>query len=105
MLPIPEDVPSWMMLEFLLECVMVLAAAHIGFGFVRAYAARSQHEHGQRALEQRVRELEQLTESLGAQVQHVIDAERFAVALMLRSGIGQTRDAEPVSMEAKPAAR
>ena len=98
------DFSSWYLLESLIEWVKLLAVTHIGFRFVRAYAARSQHEHGQRALEleHRVRELEQLTESLGAQVQQVLDAERFAVALMLERGTGPAREAEPAKPRSKP---
>jgi hypothetical protein len=100
-----EDVSSWFLLRELLEWVKVLAATHIGFRLVRAYANRSRHEYTQRTLEQRVRELEQLTESQGAHLQQVLEAERFAVALMLRRGAGQTRRAEPANAEANPAAR
>ena len=96
---------SWFLLGALLEWVKVLAATHIGFRFVRAYAMRSRDHHTQRALQRRVRELEQLTESLGARQQQVLEAERFAVALLLRRGTGQPRDAEPASVEANPAAR
>jgi hypothetical protein len=102
---IPYDVPSWMLLESLLEWVKLLAATHIGFRFVRAYASRSHYEQTQRTLERRVRELEQLAESQGAHVQQVLDAERFAVALMLRRGSGQTRDTEPLNVEVDPTAR
>jgi hypothetical protein len=98
------DVGSWYLLESLIEWVKLLAVTHIGFRFVRAYAARSQHEHTQRTLEHRVRELEQLTETLGAHVQQVLDAERFAVALMLERGTGPTRDAEPAKPRSKRAA-
>jgi hypothetical protein len=52
-----------------------------------------------------VRELEQLTESQGAHLQQVLEAERFAVALMLRRGAGQPRDTEPVNEDANPATR
>ena len=102
---LPDLVPSWILYESLLEWVKLLAATHIGFRFVRAYARRSHDEHTQRTLERRVRELEQLTESLGAHVQQVLDAERFAVALMLERGAGPTRDAEPVKAKSNPAAR
>jgi|RhiMethySRZTD1v2_1073278.scaffolds.fasta_scaffold3528771_1 hypothetical protein len=94
-----------MLLDSLLEWVKLLAATHIGFRFARAYARRSHDENTQRALERRVRELEQLTESLGAHVQQVLDAERFAVALMLERGAGPTRDIEPVNATSNRAAR
>jgi hypothetical protein len=100
-----EYVSNWFLLEALREWVTVLAATHIGFRFVRAYANRSRHEYTQRTLEQRVRELEQLTESQGAHLQQVLEAERFAVALMLQRGAAHARDTEPVSVEANPAAR
>jgi hypothetical protein len=102
---IPVDMPPWMLLEALLEWVKVLAATHIGFRLVHAYASRSRHDHVQRTLEQRVRELEQLTESQGAHLQQVLEAEQFAVALMLRRGAGQPRDTEPVNEDANPATR
>jgi hypothetical protein len=102
---IPWDMPPWMLLEALLEWVKVLAATHIGFRFVRAYARRSTSGHIQRTLEHRVRELEQLTESQGAHLQQVLEAERFAVALMLRRGAGQPRDTEPANVEGSPAVR
>jgi hypothetical protein len=98
-------VDSWYLLEPLFEWVKLLAVTHIGFRFVRAYAARSRDERTERTLERRVRELEQLTESLGAHVQQVLDAERFAVALMLERGAGPTRDAEPVNARSNPATR
>ena len=94
-----------MLLDSLLEWVKLLAATHIGFRFVRAYAARARDERTERTLERRVRELEQLTESLGAHVQQVLDAERFAVALMLERGAGPTRGAEPVDARSNPATR
>jgi len=102
---IPYDVSSWMLLEALLEWVTLLAATHIGFRFVRAYARRAHDEHSQRTLECRVRELEQLTESQGAHLQQLLEAERFAVALMLRRGAGPTRDTVPVNVETNRAAR
>jgi len=96
------DFSSWYLLESLIEWVKLLAATHIGFRFVRAYARRSNDERTQRALEHRVRELEQLTETLGARVQQVLDAERFAVALMLERGTGPAREAEPAKPRSKP---
>ena len=96
---------DWYLLPMLLEWVKVLAATHIGFRFVRAYAERSRDQHAQRVLQQRVRELEQLTESLGSHLQEVVEAERFATALMLRRDTRQTRDAEPVNGDGNPATR
>ena len=95
-------VDAWYLLDPLFEWVKLLAATHIGFRFVRAYAARARDERTERTLERRVRELEQLTESLGAQVQQVLDAERFAVALMLERGTGPAREAEPAKPRSKP---
>ena len=100
----PGDV-NWFLLQTLLEWVKLLAATHIGFRFVRAYANRAHDEHSQRTLECRVRELEQLTESQGAHLQQVLEAERFAVALMLRRDAGPTRDTLPLNVETNPAAR
>ena len=100
-----EDIYSWFLLRELLEWVKVLAATHIGFRLVHAYASRSRHDYARRTLERRVRELEQLTESLGARQQQVLEAEQFAVALMLRRGAGQPRDTEPANAEANPEAR
>ena len=98
-------IPSWILLEALLEWVKLLAATHIGFRFVHAYASRSRHDHAQRTLERRVRELEQLTESQGAHLQQMLEAEQFAVALMLQRGAGQPRGTERANSEANPAAR
>lgn len=100
-----HEVADWYLLGTLLEWVKVLAATHIGFRFVRAYAKRTQDERTQLTLQRRVRELEQLTESLGAHLQQAVEAERFATALMLRRDTRQPRDAEPVNGEGNPATR
>jgi len=99
------DVPSWILYDTLLEWVKLLAATHIGFRFVRAYARRWHDEDTRHALERRVRELEQLTESLGSHIQQVLEAERFAVGLMLQRGNGQTRDVEPENAQSNPSGR
>ena len=101
----PGYFPPWMLMESLIEWVKLLAATHIGYRFVRAYASRPHDESTHRALQRRVHELEQVTESLGSGMQQVLEAERFATTLMLRRGAGQARDAEPVRGEADPAAR
>lgn len=97
--------PTWILMESLVEWVKLLAATHIGYRFVRAYASRSHDESSHRALQRRVHELEQLTESLGSNVQQVLEAERFATTLMLRRGADQTRGTEPLRVEADPAGR
>lgn len=98
---VPEYASSWYLLDPLREWVKLLVVTHIGFRLVRTYASRSHAEPTQHELERRVRELEQLTESLGAHVQQVLDAERFAVALMLERAV-PTRDAGPVNVDANP---
>ena len=74
---------SWVMLNVLLEWVKVLAASHIGFRLVSAYERRRRLRVSRDALQLRVRELEQVTEELRGQLQQVLEAERFAVALQL----------------------
>ena len=78
-----ESESTWFLLNTLLDWVKVLAVSHIGFRFVRAYERRTRLPESQHALQARVTELEQLTEELRAQLQEVLEAERFAVALQL----------------------
>lgn len=78
------DIESLFLLDRLLEWVKLLAATHIGFRFVRAYASRSRQDWTEHALQRRVHELEQETEALTSHLQQVLEAERFAVALLLR---------------------
>jgi hypothetical protein len=76
-----ETEATWFLLNTLLDWVKVLAATHIGFRLVGAYAGRVRLGSGQRALQGRVRELEQATEELRGQLEEVLEAERFATAL------------------------
>jgi flagellar biosynthesis/type III secretory pathway M-ring protein FliF/YscJ len=82
---IQEDF-GWYFLQQLLEWVLIVTAFYFGARLVRAYEIRSQPRTSQQALHRRVRELEEQAEELGAQVRQLLEADRFASALLLRRG-------------------
>lgn len=62
----------------LLQWLMTLTACYFGVWLLRENERRSQPRRSERALSRRVRELEREAEMLGAQLQRILDAERFA---------------------------
>ena len=80
-----EDESYWPLLVVLLDWFKVLAAAYIGVRALRAYESRTSHRESRRVLKRRVDELEQVTSALEAQMQQVLEADRFASALLLRA--------------------
>jgi hypothetical protein len=91
MTPFITEEFSWYFVQQLLEWLLIVTACYCGVRLVRAYELRSRpRSKGQGSkqnhLKRRVRELEKLTEELGAQVQQLHEADRFASALMLKEG-------------------
>ena len=103
------DIESLFLLDRLLEWVKLLVATHLGFRFVRAYAHRPRQDSTEHALQRRVHELEQETEALTSHLQQVLEAERFAVALLLRRAPdGRTPsagDGEPAALSSSARSR
>ena len=83
-----EDYSYWPLLSALLDWLRVLAATYIGVRAVRAYEGRTRRRSSRRVLQRRVKELEQVTGALEAQMQQVLEADRFASALLLRPSGG-----------------
>lgn len=75
---------SWFFIQQLLQWVLIATACYVSVRLVRAYEKRSQPRSSQHALQRRVRELEHQTEELEVQVQQLLEADRFASALLLK---------------------
>jgi hypothetical protein len=86
MTPFITEEFSWFFIQQLLEWLLIVTACYVGVRLVRAYERRSLPRSSGKALKRRVRELEQRTEELGARVQQLLEADRFASALQLKRG-------------------
>jgi hypothetical protein len=75
---------GWMVGQQLLQWLSIVTACYFGARLVSVFERRSRAHSAQRTLRDRVRELEELTEALEAQVQQLKEADRFAAALRLR---------------------
>ncbi len=85
MLDIIDETSYWYLLAALLDWLKIFTATCFGFWLVRAYGTRARVRPSRQVLQRRVDELEQVTASLEAQMQQVLDADRFASALLLKS--------------------
>ena len=71
--------------------VEVQPATFLGFWLMRTYETRGRARSGRQVLQRRVEELEQVTAALEAQMQQVLDADRFASALLLKPSGGERK--------------
>jgi uncharacterized protein (DUF58 family) len=86
MLPIFDDTSYWYLLAALLDWLKIFTATYLGFWLVRNYETRARVRSSRQVLQRRVEELEQVTAALEVQMQQVVEADRFASALLLKPG-------------------
>ena len=91
MIEVFEDSSYWYLLGAVLDWLKVFTATYLGFRLVRAFERRPRMGSSRHALQRRVDELEQVTASLEAQMQQVLEADRFASALLLKPSAGERR--------------
>ena len=89
--PSIDDTSYWYLLAALLDWLKIFTATFLGFWLMRTYETRTRVRSGRQVLQRRVEELEQVTTALEAQMQQVLDADRFASALLLKPSGGERR--------------